>query len=150
MKTRRFLLSLALLGLSIFAVACQDHLEVQGLPASCKDQSGADAKARVEMKIYQNSEPKTGGTTIVNPKGVVDFKIGASTQSQSLLKSGHRPAEKPDVNAIYTADPVTIELKFKDPCKIETKKLTAVLDDLPHERKSGRVRYTLKFDQFKP
>ncbi|HJZ68032.1 MAG TPA: hypothetical protein VKF81_07920 [Blastocatellia bacterium] len=150
MKTKPILLSLALLTVSVLSISCTDHLDVQGLPASCKDTKGKDVNARVEMRIFQQSDRKTAGTVIVSTKGDADFKIGASTQSQSLLRSGHRP-ENPDVNAIYTADPVLIELRFKDPCKVETKKLTVVLDDLPHKQMpGGRVRYEVKFDQFKP
>ena len=149
MKIKRILLSLALLAVSVLSIACTDQLVVEGLPASCKDANGKDVNARVEMRIFQQGDRKTAGTVIVSTKGGADFKIGARTQSQSLLRSGHRP-ENPDVNAIYTADPVLIELRLKDPCKTETKKLTVVLDDLPHQNKGGRVRYTVKFDQFKP
>ena len=150
MKNKRIFLSLALGAVSILTISCTDYLDVQGLPPSCKDQNGKDVNVRVEMKITQGDDRKAAGTVIASAKGDADFKIGSNQQSQSLLKPGHRP-DKPDLNAIYTADPVSIELKFKDPCKLETKKLTVALDDLPHTKiTGGRVRYTVQFDQFKP
>jgi len=71
--------------------------------------------------------------------------IGAETQAKSILKPGHSPATS-EPNVIYTSDPVSIELKFKDPCKIDTKKTTIVLDDLPHHKTKGRVTYILKYE----
>jgi hypothetical protein len=151
MKTNRIFLLLVVLAVSILSVACTDYLDIQGLPPSCKDQNGADTSVRMEMRISQAGEPKAAATVIVSKTGEADFKIGASTQQQSQLRSGHRPEKQPDLNAIYTADPVSIELKFKDPCKLGTKTLTVVPDDLPQEKiAGGRVRYTVKFDQFKP
>jgi hypothetical protein len=150
MRTKRTFPLLALVATSIFTISCTDYLDVQGLPPSCKDQNGKDVNARLEMKITQGDDRKAAGTVIVSGNGDADFKIGSNQQSKSLLKPGHRP-DKPDINAIYTADPVSIELRFKDPCKSEAKKLTVVLDDLPHTKiKGGRVRYTVRFDQFKP
>jgi len=64
-----------------------------------------------------------------------------------LLKPGHRPANPP-LNIIYTGDPVSIELRFKDPCKFATKTKTIVLDDLPHQKHKGRLTYKLPFADF--
>lgn len=151
METKRIFLSLALLSVVILAVSCTDHLDVQGLPTSCKDQNGNDVKVRVEMKLSQNNSLKAVDTFAVSGKGDADFMIGAETQKKSLLAPGHRPTGNPDPNLIYTADPVSIDLKVKDPCRVNTKTLTVVLDDLPHQKiKGGRVRYTVQFDQFKP
>ncbi len=148
MKVKRTLLLLAVLAVSIVLTGCTDHLDLTGLPTSCKDQAGKDATVRVEMRIMQAGELKAVDTITVNSKGEADLMIGAETQSKSLLKAGHRPATL-EPNVIYTGDPISIELKLKDPCKADTKKTTIVLDDLPHHKTKGRVIYTLQYDQFK-
>jgi hypothetical protein len=129
--------------------SCTDHLDITGLPATCgKDKTGKDISARVVVKITQaGSGFAQGDTKIVNSKGVAEFMIGADSQSKSLLKPGHRPVNA-SLNVIYTADPISIELRFKDPCKFATKTKSVVLDDLPHQKKEGRITYTLAYADF--
>jgi hypothetical protein len=148
MKAKRTLLFLAVLAISIVLTGCTDHLDLTGLPTSCKDQTGKDVAVRVEMRIMQAGELRAVDTITVNSKGEADLMIGAETQSKSLLKAGHRPATL-EPNVIYTGDPISIELKLKDPCKADTKTRAIVLDDLPHHKTKGRVTYTLQYDQFK-
>jgi hypothetical protein len=146
-KSKRALLFLVLLATTLLLAGCTDHLDITGLPATCKDQTGKDVAARVEVRITQAGNLVAVDTMTVNSKGEAEFMIGAVTQSKSLLKPGHRPANPP-LNVIYTADPVSIELRFKDPCKFDTKTKTIVLDDLPHHKTRGRLRYTLAYANF--
>ena len=148
-ESKRALLLLAVLAVCALLSGCTDHIDLTGLPASCKDQTGKEVSVRVEIKIKQGVQLKAVDTMSVSSRGDAKFMIGADTQAKSMLKPGHSPATS-EPNVIYTSDPVSIELKFKDPCKIDTKKTTIVLDDLPHHKTKGRVTYILKYDQFKP
>jgi len=151
MKANRTLLFLTVLAVSIVFTGCTDHLDVTGLPTSCKDKTGKDVGVRVEMRIYREDpkKPVATDTMVVNSRGEAELMIGADTQSKSLLKAGHSPAT-PEPNVIYTADSISIQLSLKDPCKIDTRNTTVVLDDLPHRKNKGRVSYVLHYDQFKP
>jgi hypothetical protein len=137
-----------LLATALLLVGCTDHLDITGLPATCgKDKDGKDIAARVEMRITQAGNMVAVDTMTVNSKGEAELMIGADTQSKSLLKPGHRPAN-PSLNVIYSADPVAIELRIKDPCKFATKTKMVVLDALPHQKTKGRVRYKLAYADF--
>lgn len=147
-KSKRALFFLVLLATALLLAGCTDHLDLTGLPATCgKDKTGNDIAATLEMKITQAGNLVAVDTMIVNSKGEAEFMIGASNQSKSLLKPGHRPAN-PQLNVIYTADPISVELRFKDPCKFDTKTKTIVLDSLPHQKTKGRVRYKLAYADF--
>jgi hypothetical protein len=146
-NSRRALIFLVLVATALLLVGCTDHLDITGLPVTCKDQNGKDVAARLEMKITQAGNLMAVDTMVVNPKGEAEFMMGAATQSKSLLKPGHRPANPP-LNVIYTADPISIELRFKDPCKFDTKTKTVVLDDLPHQKHKGRFTYKLAYADF--
>jgi hypothetical protein len=137
-----------LLAAATLLIGCTDHLDVTGLPTSCKDQAGKDVGVRVEMRVSQAGDLRAVDTVSVSKSGDADLMIGADTQSKSLLRPGHRPAQ-PELNAIYTADPVSIELRLKGPCQMEVKKTTVVLDDLPHHKAKGHIRYVLQYDQLK-
>lgn len=102
--TRGFLL-LALIACLILLAGCTDHLDITGLPTSCKG-------GRVEMRITQAGELSAVDTIGISSQGVAHLMLGAVTQSKTTLKPGHRPA-KPEPNVIYTADPAVIELRFK-------------------------------------
>ncbi len=125
-RSRRTLGLVILLAAASLLVGCTDQLDLTGLPTSCKDSTGKDVAVRVEMRITRPGQLMALDTMTVNSKGEADLMIGAGTQSKSLLKSGHRPM-KPEPNVIYTGDPVSIELKLKDPCKPNTKMTTIVL-----------------------
>src|SRR2546421_12058139 len=90
-KSNRALLFLILLATVLLAAGCTDHLEVTGLPETCKDQSGKEVPPRVERKITQAGNLMAVDTMVANAKGEAEFMMGAVTQSKSLLKPGHRP-----------------------------------------------------------
>lgn len=138
--TRGFLL-LALITCVILLAGCTDHLDITGLPTSCKG-------VGVEMKITQAGDLKAVDTIGVSPGGVAHLMLGAVTQSKTILKPGHSPSN-PEPNVIYTADPVLIELRFKDPCGAGTRQTALVLDDVPHHKTNGKVTYVVKYEQFK-
>jgi hypothetical protein len=146
--SRRALIFLVLVATALLLVGCTDHLDVTGLPTTCgKDKNGKDIHARVEVKISQAvAGDLQRDTKIVNSKGVAEFMIGADT-SKRLLKPGHRTPNAPK-DFIYTGDPVSIELKFKDPCKVDTKTKTVTLDALPQKKHNGRVTYELAYTDF--
>jgi hypothetical protein len=140
---------LVVLATALLLAGCTDHLDITGLPVTCRDdQSGKDVAARVVVEVSQTGAGvMQRGTKIVNSKGVAEFMIGSSKQSKRLLMPGHRPENAP-LNVIYTADPVSIGLRFKEPCKVNTKTKTVVLDDLPQQKKKGRITYTLPYADF--
>ncbi|MEA2346073.1 MAG: hypothetical protein QOF63_4242, partial [Thermoanaerobaculia bacterium] len=84
-KAKGALLLLAVLAVSIVLTGCTDHLDITGLPTSCKDQAGKDVAARVEMRITQAGELRAVDTITVNSKGEANLMMGADTQSKSLL-----------------------------------------------------------------
>lgn len=147
-KSKRALLFLVLLATALLLAGCTDHLDITGLPTACgKDTKGQDIAARVEIRIRQASPDPLTDTKIVNSRGVAELMVGADSQGKSLLQPGHRPPNAPQ-NVIYTADPISIELRFKDPCKYDTKTKTIVLDNLPQQKKQRRITYTLAYADF--
>ena len=141
-KSNGALLFLVLLAALLLA-GCTDKLDITGLPMTCKNQSGKDVAARLEMRIKQAGKDVAFDTKTVDSNGRAELMIGADT-SKSLLKPGHRPANPP-LNVIYTADPISIELRLKDPCKFDIKTKTVVLDELPSHKTKGRITYTLAY-----
>jgi len=149
MKTRRTVLAVALLALSVFAVSCTDQLVIKGFTTDCIGTKEKPIKAT--LNIDQEGADGAVASGLIRENGEVAFAIGARNQPHPLLHSGHAPTPpaKRDPNTVYTGDPVTITLKVQPPCTFGTKKFTGVLEDLPHEKPfGGKAKYVLSLDKF--
>jgi hypothetical protein len=145
MRTRRRLMTIAVLWIALAAVGCTDEVVVKTFPAAC-------AGTKATLNIDQNGADGTLSPTLITNKGEALFKIGARNQSKRLFQSGHAPAPpaRRDPNTIYTGDPVTISIKTVAGCPQVPKTLTVVLDTLLHKKHFlDGSSYNLSLDQFK-
>src|ERR1700686_3336687 len=114
MRTKRGLLIIVLLFLSLFAASCTDEVVVKSFPPACigKKTKEADTRIKAELRISQTGSNGAGHSVLINEKGEADFTIGAHTQEKGLFHSGHAPVPRTikDRNTIYTGAPVTITL----------------------------------------
>ena len=144
MKTRRTVLAVALLALSVFAVSCTDQLVIKGFTTDCIGTKDKPIKAT--LNIDQEGADGAVASALIRENGEVDLAIGARNVRSRLLHSGHAPTPpaKRDPNTVYTGDPVTITLKVQPPCTFGTKKFIGLLDELHEKRK-----YVLSLDKFR-
>jgi len=141
MKSKRIVLTVALLALSLSAISCTDQILVIKFPAECIGPKDHEIKAA--LIVEQDGSKGTQASTLINGKGEAQFIIGARSQKDRLFHSGHAPtAQHP--KTIYTGDPVTITLQASG-CSIKDKKFTGVLD----QHLSGGGKYTFSVSDFK-
>lgn len=145
MRTRRRLLTIAVLAIALAAAGCTDEIDVKTFPAAC-------IGTKATLEIDQNGADCTKSSTLIKDRGEAKFKIGARGQLKPLFRSGHAPAPRTtrDANTIYTGDPVTLSIKTVAGCPQVPKTLTVTLDTLlPKKHFLDGSSYNLSLDLFK-